>query len=294
MSNRAQILDFFRCQRGSSNPGIASLMRPDSRFVQILDVPICERPTQSTGYDVFGVHWSFAQPASHYTHGQAPIISDIYDWREELKLPSIGRFDWDYVTAQGAALDREDKISVATLLMGPFERTTSLSSFEDCLMNLISEPEEFSDLIGALADYRIQVIHRLAAAAKPDILNIHDDWGTSLSTFMSPQLWREVIRPHTKRIYDAIHSHGILVCQHSCGAIGALVGDMVEMGCDIWEGQPECNDYDAIRAEFGDRLCLFTKPSPGEIQRLEQAGWLSRMACRSDMGYDAKPGFLYD
>jgi len=50
------------------------------------------------------------------------------------------------------------------------------------------------------------------------------------------------------------------VAQHSCGAIGPLVGDMVEMGADCWDGQPECNDYPALKAKYGDKLIFLEKP----------------------------------
>ena len=125
-------------------------------------------------------------------------------------------------------VDREDHVTLCTLINGPFERTTTLMTFEDCLVNAISEPEEFKALIDALCDYRIEIIEHLAEYVKPDVINLHDDWGTSTNMMLSPDLWREVIKPGTKRIYDRCHELGIIVGQHSCGHIEEIVGEILD------------------------------------------------------------------
>ena len=225
----------------------------------LLAVPVRERPMFGSGYDVFGVHWTATKGVSHYTIGQKPIYDDIEEWREQVRFPNIEKFEWDQMKAEAENVDRDEKLVGVVLYSGPFERATELTSFEDCLINLITDPENFADLIGAIADYKIAIIEKVWELAQPDIFLIHDDWGTMKSTFMSPALWRKVIRPHTQRIYDVIHAHGAVVVQHSCGAITPLVGDMVEMGADAWDGQPECNDYPALIEQYGDRIVFLDK-----------------------------------
>jgi len=222
--------------------------------------PVCERPLFHSGYDVFGVHWSKAKPTSHYTQGQPSIITNIENWRNELRIPVVDRFDWEYVAKQAQKLDRVNRVSVVTLAVGPFERTTALSSFEDCLVNAISEPDDFADLISALADYKRQIIDHLYRVAKPDLINLHDDWGTSTSTFFNPDLWRQIIKPSTKRLYDAIHERGMIVGQHSCGCITPLLDDVVEIGCDVWEAQANINDVQTLAAKYAGNLRILAPP----------------------------------
>ena len=261
-----------------------------SDVIRILDIPVCERPLKGTGYDVFGVHWSATEGVSHYTVGQKPIYDDIEDWREQVRFPKAENFDWSKLAADAKAVDRSACAVSVVMYCGPFERTTMLTSFENCLMDLISEPEEFGALIDAIADYKISLIEKIWEVAQPDIYLIHDDWGTMKSTFMNPELWRQVIKPATKRIYDAIHAHGAVVAQHSCGAIGTLVGDMVELGADAWDGQPECNDFPSLEAQYGAKMVFLKKPprralapdAPKPPMPNEAAG-----------GYDAVPEFLY-
>lgn len=266
-------------------------MMDASPVIKTLDIPVCERPLGGTGYDVFGVHWTHAPQASHYTPGQSPRYDDITCWRDQVRFPDLDRFSWDELRREAAEFDRENHLMAVVLFTGPFERATTLTSFEDCLVDLITEPEEFSELIGAIADYKIALIHRIWDCAQPDIFYLHDDWGTTKSTFMSPELWRQVIKPHTQRIYDAIHAHGALVVQHSCGRVESLIGDMVEMGADAWDGQNECNDMDALRACYGDRIVILDKPTREEI--MAACGGQLRLPNQSCLPFPEFPDFLF-
>jgi hypothetical protein len=236
--------------------------------MQFMFSPICERPIFSTGYDVFGVHWTRAIPASHKTPGQKPIVSDIGKWREEVRIPIVDRFDWDYVREQAKRVDRENKLIVTTLAIGIFERSTTFSDYEDCLVSILTEPEEYSDMLSVLADYKIEVIKRMYETGHPDVINLHDDWGTATSTWLNPELWREVIKPHTARIYAAVNDLGMMVSQHSCGKVTPFIEDMIEMGATIWEGQGDINDMDAINDMYGSRIRLNTS-NLSEQERIE-------------------------
>ena len=82
-----------------------------------------------------------------------------------------------------------------------------------------------------------------------------------------PELWRETIRPHTQRIYDAVHDRGMLVCQHSCGQISALIPDLIEMGADLWEAQVGCYELSELLAQCAGKLrviCPDLARKPGD------------------------------
>lgn len=272
---------------------------PYGNWQRNIEAPVCERPLYESGYDVFSVHWSLSVAACHYTNGQPPILEDVENWREEVKFPQVERFDWESVKREAEALDRENFVVTSTLIMGAFERTTSLSTFEDCLVNCISQPEDYADLVGAIVDYKIQVVHRLWEAARPDLITLHDDWGTSNNLLISPKLWRQTVKPHTKRLYDACKEHGMLICQHSCGRVESLVGDMVEMGADAWEGQMECNDFAALREKYAGKIRLMSRGMPAElVERPPAEGpgfnvWETPSMRRAVTPYPEKPDFLY-
>lgn len=291
MTTREKVLDYIRFASTESYPGL--FFTGPCPYTIPVDTLICERPLHSSGYDAFGVHWTSAVPSSHRTPDQPPVLTDIEDW-DQVKVPDVSRFDWDRLARDTAGLDRSEKLVSATLLMGPFERTSVLSSFEDCLVNAITEPECYSDLIGKIADYKIALIDRLYQAAHPDVINLHDDWGTARSTFMSPELWRETIRPHTQRIYDAIHDRGMLVSQHSCGQISTLIPDLIEMGADLWEAQITCYDLPQLLAACEGKVrvvCPELAPDPG-MSPLDTPQPVPEVLPQDMIAYPDYPDFL--
>lgn len=291
MNKKERLLAYIRFQGEEEYPAL--FFTGPSPDVIGIDTLICERPAHTGGYDAFGVHWTPAQPTAHRTPGQPPLLEDIEDWAQ-VKSPDVSRFNWNALSARYQEIDRTEKLVAATLLMGPFERTSVLSSFEDCLMNAISEPECYSALIGKIADYKITLIDRLYRAVRPDVINIHDDWGTARSTFMSPALWRQTIRPHTQRIYDAIHDRGMLVCQHSCGQITSLIPDMAEMGADLWEAQISCYHLPDLLARCQGKIRVvcpeLAGPGQGGPPPVDEA-FLARLP-QDGRGYESPPDFL--
>jgi hypothetical protein len=304
--SRQQFLDYLTCKTEDYNyngpedfDGKVMMTGGAAPEFDVLWHPICERPLFHSGYDVFGVHWSKAKPASHYTQSQEPILTDIEKWREEVRFPKVERFDWDYVVQQTKQLDRENKVSVVTLALGPFERTTALGPFDEALINAISEPELYAELIGRIADYKIEIIEHLHRYGQPDVINVHDDWGTAQNTFISPDLWRQVMKPATARIYQAIHAGGAIVGQHSCGHVTPLLDDAIEMGMQIWEAQTEANDIPALKEKYRGKLRILAPPPAqgdelGDSGDEDDAGPPVEALPRNYQPYPEKPTFLWE
>ncbi len=225
-------------------------------MVQEVAIPACERPMVGSGYDVFGVHWTAAQPVSHCTPHQKPIYDDIEDWRAQVRIPNVEKLDWETFQQDVEKLDTENKIIMMTALCGLLERGTMLTSMEECMMDIITDPENYYDMMGAIADYKIALINKICQYVHPDIIVYHDDWGTNHGTFISPALWRQVIRPHTQRIYDAMKARNIIICQHTCGDVSTLMDDMVEMGLDMVDLQKKCSNLGACSAKYSGRMMI--------------------------------------
>ncbi|WP_346360302.1 uroporphyrinogen decarboxylase family protein, partial [Bosea sp. (in: a-proteobacteria)] len=64
------------------------------------------------------------------------------------------------------------------------------------------------------------------------------------------------MKPHTRRVYDAMRARGILINQHSCGKIESVFADMVEMGADIWNPCQPCNDLARMKQEHTGRIAF--------------------------------------
>jgi len=233
---------------------------PDSdACMEHIMCPICERPVEGTDFDVFGVHWTDCEETGggcHYTPGQEPIISDIEKWKEQVRFPDLDTVDWEKIAFNEAMRPQKDALKTVTIWMGLFERTTVLMPFEDCLVNYLMYPDEMFDLVKSIADYKIDLIDRIAKYIKPDVFILHDDWGMESNLFMDINTWRKIIKPNTKRMYDAVKEHGMFVMQHSCGHVQELVGDMIDMGADAWDSIQACNDLKWVKKTYGNKIAL--------------------------------------
>lgn len=192
-------------------------------------------------------------------------IHDIETWREELKIPDIDKdVDWTYLTQNWeeapldvANIDRENNVVIGLVEMGIFERIYLLFGMEDALVYFMTNPEDLYEIAEIIADWKIKVIKKFAEVVKMDVIWYGDDWGNQTNCFLSPRVWREIIKPHTKRIYDCIHELGLIVNQHSCGNIEKVFGDMVEIGADMWNYCQPCNDLKMLKETYGDKIAFF-------------------------------------
>jgi uroporphyrinogen-III decarboxylase len=138
--------------------------------------------------------------------------------------------------------------------MGLFERSYLLLGMDEALVGYMTDPEDMSNLIATLADYKIALIREFHRHIPIDMVCFGDDWGTQLNLFIPPATWQQIIKPHTKRIFDAIHELGALVNLHSCGKIESVFEDIVEIGADIWNPCQPCNDLARLKKRFAGRI----------------------------------------
>lgn len=219
--------------------------------------PLAERPDQA-GLDCFGVRWSCepgAEGGTFPAHG-GHVVHDLARWRDEVRFPDLDALDWDCIRRQAEAVDRSQYIVEGFVEMGLLERSSLLLGMEEAMIGYAADPRSMYELLSAIADYKVELIARFHRAANLDMIWYGDDWGSQASLLVSPSVWRETVKPHTQRVYDAMKSRGILINQHSCGKIEAVFADMVEMGADMWNPCQPCNDLAGLKKRFGDRIAF--------------------------------------
>lgn len=226
--------------------------------------PAFEKGPLGGGYDGFGIRW--VAPASG---GGAPIpapgehimdYEQVTEWRDFVKFPDLDAFDWEAYAAQdlagmdGKGIDR-DRVAVDFGSgNGPFERLAALMGFEDALLAIALEPEATKDLVEAIIDWKIKLIPYVKEYLDPDMFTNYDDICTEKGPFLSPDAYREIIKPGTKRLFDAVRDAGMIPIQHTCGFAEPFVQDFIDIGADCWTSVQACNDIDMLLTEYGERI----------------------------------------
>jgi hypothetical protein len=224
--------------------------------------PVTERTGQA-GPDDWGVMWSLEEGAEGGTYPTVGghTVTDLSKWRQQVHIPDVDAMDWAIVHEQSAKHEAELATLDEPLLkegfveFGVYERSYLLLGMEEALIAYLTEPDLMAELAEAIADYKVKLITRFCEEAGGlDIVWYGDDWGNQSQLFLPPDVWRKIIKPQTKRVYDAIHACGALVNQHSCGKIDEVFGDMVEIGCDIFNPCQPCNDLAGLKKKFPGKI----------------------------------------
>ena len=218
-------------------------------------------------------------------------LDDITNWKT-LEFPDLRAIDWekDYKERYEGKISK-DRLTYFIIVNGFFERTADLTSFEDAFCYLLEEPEALTEFYDRLAEWHIELIKIAKEYYHTDMILFHDDMGTQISTFFSPQIYEELFLPQYKKVTKAAHDMGMYICLHSCGCIGSLMPLIIEAGFDAWEGQDSSNDKKAIMDQYGKDLAqctLFVIPADmsdeeavAEVhKRVDELGVSGRFACR--------------
>jgi uroporphyrinogen decarboxylase len=150
-----------------------------------------------------------------------------------------------------------DRYRLAKISRCLFERAWSLRGMENLLVDFKENPCFVHDLFQLITDFYLDMIEALGSF---DIHGIRfsDDWGGQLGMLMSPETWRSFLKPYLRRLYASAHERGFTVFIHSCGNIGPILGDLIEIGVDVFNPlQPETMDVEEIFELYGGRLAFY-------------------------------------
>ena len=143
-----------------------------------------------------------------------------------------------------------------------FERAWSLRGMQDLMMEFYTEPSFVESLFGRILEYNMKIIET-ALSVEADGRGIDgfyfgDDYGQQRGMLMSPDTWRQFIRPGLRKMFAAVKDAGKTVALHSCGNIAEVLPDLIDIGLDIYQTvQPEIYDLQELKKEFGSDLTFW-------------------------------------
>lgn len=223
-----------------------------------------------TGDGSITTEWGFtySRPEGGHYYISEPTFKD-----NPPSMAALDNFNWPdptdpkRVEGLGEAaekLHRETDYAVALYFPG---RVLSLGQFmrgfgpwlEDLLVN-----QKFA---GALMDRGLEIQLEIggrvleAVGDNVDIIYVADDLGGQTGPLMSPDLYRKMIKPRQRKLFDFMRSHSdAKIMVHSCGSVHAFIGDLVDMGVDaVNPVQISAKDMEPgkLKREFGDKICFW-------------------------------------
>ncbi|MCQ2552756.1 MAG: uroporphyrinogen decarboxylase [Clostridia bacterium] len=185
------------------------------------------------------------------------VVKDIEHWKDYVKVPRVvyDAEEWEPYIAAAEAIDRKEQFVTPFFAPGVFEQCHYLCEIQNTMMYLYTNPDEMHELIDCITEFELDYAAEICKYIKPDALFHHDDWGTQISTFMSPEMFQEFYKPAYEKIYGYYKSHGVeLIIHHSDSYAATLVPDMIDMGIDIWQGVMNTNNIPELIKQYGGKI----------------------------------------
>lgn len=204
----------------------------------------------------------------HKLHDSTPehvdfTVKDRRGWEEHIKphLLDVDRrripFE-GYREAKKFAAEKQRFFCWAGV--APFEQMHPVCGHEYLLIGMAEDPEWVKDMVMTYARMTIMHLETLfAEEGKPDGMFFYEDMGFKNKPFMSPAMYREIMQPGHKLLFDYAHSLGCKVIVHSCGYIEPLVPGLIEAGMDCLQAMEvkAGMDLPTLFKKFGDRIAFF-------------------------------------
>ena len=237
---------------------VKDVVFPGERFIDLENFD-----PYGTGPDAWGVMWTNMGPNPMIDGNTVAkdfrLFENMDEWKEKVHFPPIDFMPVDQILngmKMGMGYKEDEHALSCLLLSGAFERMNQMIGFENALCAFYEYPDEVKEFFEAMCDYKIKCIELAHKYLKPDIIHMHDDWGTNDNMFFSPEIWREFIKPLEKRYADKIHELGMIYMHHSCGYIQQIIPDLVEVGVDCINPMMVSNDIDYVLENYGDKITV--------------------------------------
>lgn len=217
---------------------------------------------QGPGYDGYGVHQTPTESAGGMftpTPTVKPVLEDVTEWKSIVQFPDYSNVPIEIIAAQEKEALRLNKDLFVQDLFDPegiFERLHFLMGFENAMCAIYEEPEAVYDLVGAIADKKIEFLMLAEKYYQPDYFTYLDDYAYASGLMLSPDIFRKIFKPHIARIVDACKKTNMIFKQHCCGKMDTLFDDFLDIGITAFDPVQPVNDIIGMKKKAAGRAGL--------------------------------------
>jgi uroporphyrinogen decarboxylase len=191
-------------------------------------------------------------------------VKDRQGWEEQI-LPRLldersydRRIDFDRYRELRSKCAR-DGLFMTCGAVAAFDLMSPMCGHENLLVGMALDAEWVSRMAMTYTDVTIRLLEKLfEREGLPDGMWVWDDLGFKAKPFMSPAMYRELIFPAHKRLFDFAHARGLPVIMHCDGFVEALIPQLIEAGIDCLQPIEIKAGMDLLRIkrDYGEKIAL--------------------------------------
>ncbi|MCL2034238.1 MAG: methyltransferase [Oscillospiraceae bacterium] len=177
-----------------------------------------------------GLYYDFMYHPCEHVESTADI--------DKLPLPSIPDDELVFLKNEAIRLrGTTDKAILGAFGGNIFEVGQIDFTYERYFSDIALEPELIHHYNDRLAKAWLVCLERYLGAVGEyiDVIQFGDDLGTQISSQISPQMYREMIKPYHAMQYQWVQNNypDVRVFLHCCGAISNLIPDLIDAGVQV-------------------------------------------------------------
>lgn len=188
-------------------------------------------------------------------------VTESESWEKDIKpflTPDPKRINFEGYRQTKEAAAKANRFFVLSGV-NVFESIHPVCGHEHMLAGMVLEPDWVLDMAMTYANLILELqVMLFEQEGYPDGIWYYEDMGYKGSPFMSPAMYRELIKPaHVKTIAYA-KSLGLPVIMHSCGFVEPLLPDMIDAGIDCLQVIEVKAGMDLIKLHglYGDKIAF--------------------------------------
>ncbi len=138
-------------------------------------------------------------------------------------------------------------------------RLQDLRGFEEIMVDFAEEPPELQMLIDIVIEYNLRgaALKLEQATEAEQLFSFGDDLGLQTSLPVSPEKWRQYLKPCFARIYRPFKEAGHYVYMHTDGHINEIIPDLMDCGVDVVNPQVRANGLESLRQVCPGKICVY-------------------------------------
>lgn len=180
----------------------------------------------------------------------------IKDWDdlEQLQLPDPDSEEY-LAPAREALAKSGDYARVCSCRVGISATYLAMGMlhFYYCLYD---NPDLVQEILRRYTDFAASAVEQ-AANLGFDMFWTSDDIAFRSGTLWSPQMFREYMLPHVRKVADRVRDTGMAWVYHSDGDLSPIMDDLLDLGMQVLNPiEPLCMDIRQVKEQYGDRIML--------------------------------------
>ncbi len=195
---------------------------------------------------------------------------DSWEEAADYQFPPLPTLNHSEIAKQG------EKYLIFSGGISIFERVHELRPIDQMLMSIADRDPALLSFLDRLVEYWLAAIQSMLDV-DVDVIMFGDDWGTQQNSLISPKAFQSLFKPRYEILMAPIRKAGKLVFFHSCGFLGGVLDDLIDLGISgLWpqitlmESNPsfleKCRRNKVTMYIHPDRQYLIPNGSPAEIE----------------------------